>query len=68
MRRPWLTIMPLLLGLLLAWSGSALPQGDPETTRMLVAELMSSWRRANWTRPRPSSGTSCSGTPATPWP
>jgi len=36
MRRPWLKIMGLVLGVLLAWSGSALPQGDPETTRMLA--------------------------------
>ncbi len=36
MRRPRLTIMPLLLGLLLAWSGSALAQGDAKITQMLV--------------------------------
>lgn len=36
MRRPCLKIVPLLLGLLLAWNGAVLAQGDPETTRMLV--------------------------------
>jgi tetratricopeptide (TPR) repeat protein len=36
MRRSWLRIMGLVLGVLLAWSSSALPQGDPETTRMLL--------------------------------
>ena len=36
MRRPWLIIMALVLGLLLAWSGSALAQGDAQITRMLV--------------------------------
>lgn len=34
MRRPWLLMVAVAL--LLAWSSSALPQGDPETTRMLV--------------------------------
>jgi len=36
MRRPRLTIMPLLLALLLAWSGSALAQDDAKITQMLV--------------------------------
>jgi Flp pilus assembly protein TadD len=36
MRRPRLTIVPLLLGLLLSWSGSALAQGDGKITQMLV--------------------------------
>ena len=34
MRRPWLIMVAV--SLLLAWTGSAWPQGDPETTRMLV--------------------------------
>ena len=36
MRRSSLRIMPLLISLLLAGTGPALPQGDPEVTRMLV--------------------------------
>jgi tetratricopeptide (TPR) repeat protein len=36
MRRSWLKIAPLLVGLLLAWTGAAPAQGDPEITRMLV--------------------------------
>ena len=34
MRRPWLIMVAV--SLLLAWTSSAWPQGDPETTRMLV--------------------------------
>ena len=36
MRRPRFIIMPLLLGLLWAWSGFALAQGDAKITQMLV--------------------------------
>jgi Tfp pilus assembly protein PilF len=36
MGRRCLKIISLLIGLILVWSSSALPQGDPETTRMLV--------------------------------
>jgi tetratricopeptide (TPR) repeat protein len=36
MRRPRLTIMPLLLALLLAWSSATLAQGDAKITQMLV--------------------------------
>ena len=36
MGRPCLKIISLLIGLILAWSGAVLSQGDPETTRMLI--------------------------------
>lgn len=36
MRRPWLTIMPLLISLLLAWTGAVLAQGDGKINQMLV--------------------------------
>ena len=36
MGRRRLKIISLLMGLILAWSGAVLSQGDPETTRMLL--------------------------------
>ncbi len=36
MKRSWLKILPMLLGLLLAWSSVALPQGDDNINEMLV--------------------------------